>query len=139
MLSNGSVSYTHLDVYKRQRLRGIIIADTKFEFGQDESGRLYLIDEVLTPDSSRFWPADKYQPGISPVSYTHLDVYKRQSVESVRTAVPEFDPLDVETVARPALWPGQTAPPPTMPAADPERHDDESVSYTHLDVYKRQG
>ena len=49
--------------------RGIIIADTKFEFGQDEEGRLYLIDEVLTPDSSRFWPADKYQVGISPPSF----------------------------------------------------------------------
>ncbi len=43
--------------------RGIIIADTKFEFGQDEDGGLYLIDEVLTPDSSRFWPADEYAPG----------------------------------------------------------------------------
>jgi phosphoribosylaminoimidazole-succinocarboxamide synthase len=45
------------------RTRGIIIADTKFEFGQLPDGRLILIDEVLTPDSSRFWPADKYQPG----------------------------------------------------------------------------
>jgi len=43
--------------------RGIIIADTKFEFGQLEGGRLILVDEVLTPDSSRFWPADQYQPG----------------------------------------------------------------------------
>ena len=43
--------------------RGIIIADTKFEFGQDEDGKLYVIDEVLTPDSSRFWPADEYSPG----------------------------------------------------------------------------
>ena len=43
--------------------RGIIIADTKFEFGTDEGGELRLIDEVLTPDSSRFWPADRYQPG----------------------------------------------------------------------------
>ncbi len=49
--------------------RGIIIADTKFEFGQDENGNLVLIDEVLTPDSSRFWPADQYQPGISPPSF----------------------------------------------------------------------
>jgi phosphoribosylaminoimidazole-succinocarboxamide synthase len=49
--------------------RGIIIADTKFEFGLDEQGRLYLIDEVLTPDSSRFWPADQYQMGISPPSF----------------------------------------------------------------------
>ena len=49
--------------------RGIIIADTKFEFGQDEAGNLVLIDEVLTPDSSRFWPADQYRPGISPPSF----------------------------------------------------------------------
>jgi len=49
--------------------KGIIIADTKFEFGLDKSGKLYLIDEILTPDSSRFWPADQYQVGISPPSY----------------------------------------------------------------------
>lgn len=49
--------------------RGIIIADTKFEFGVDEAGRLTLIDEALTPDSSRFWPADTYQPGTSPPSF----------------------------------------------------------------------
>ena len=49
--------------------RGIIIADTKFEFGLDDDGTLYLIDEVLTPDSSRFWPADQYQTGISPPSF----------------------------------------------------------------------
>ena len=49
--------------------RGIIIADTKFEFGLDNNGQLTLIDEVLTPDSSRFWPADQYQPGISPPSF----------------------------------------------------------------------
>jgi len=49
--------------------RGIIIADTKFEFGLDTDGQLTLIDEVLTPDSSRFWPKDKYQPGSSPVSF----------------------------------------------------------------------
>lgn len=47
----------------RAREAGIIIADTKFEFGLDENGRLILIDEVLTPDSSRFWPADRYTPG----------------------------------------------------------------------------
>lgn len=51
------------------RVRGILIADTKFEFGQDASGRLYLIDEILTPDSSRFWPAEQYQVGISPPSF----------------------------------------------------------------------
>lgn len=49
--------------------RGIIIADTKFEFGLDDNNNLVLIDEVLTPDSSRFWPADQYQPGTSPVSF----------------------------------------------------------------------
>ena len=49
--------------------RGIIIADTKFEFGVDEEGRLHLIDEVLTPDSSRFWPVDGYETGISPPSF----------------------------------------------------------------------
>ncbi len=49
--------------------RGIIIADTKFEFGVDESGTLTLIDEALTPDSSRFWPADTYRPGMSPPSF----------------------------------------------------------------------
>lgn len=51
------------------RRRGIIIADTKFEFGLDERGTLTLIDEALTPDSSRFWPADSYRPGISPPSF----------------------------------------------------------------------
>jgi phosphoribosylaminoimidazole-succinocarboxamide synthase len=49
--------------------RGIIVADTKFEFGLDNNGQLTLIDEVLTPDSSRFWPKDEYQPGSSPVSF----------------------------------------------------------------------
>jgi phosphoribosylaminoimidazole-succinocarboxamide synthase len=51
------------------RRRGIIIADTKFEFGMDAAGTLTLIDEVLTPDSSRFWPADTYRPGVSPPSF----------------------------------------------------------------------
>ena len=49
--------------------RGIIIADTKFEFGVDEAGNLYLIDEALTPDSSRFWPADQYRVGSNPPSF----------------------------------------------------------------------
>jgi phosphoribosylaminoimidazole-succinocarboxamide synthase len=49
--------------------RGIIIADTKFEFGLDDHGTLHLMDEVLTPDSSRFWPTDGWQEGISPPSY----------------------------------------------------------------------
>jgi len=49
--------------------KGIIIADTKFEFGLDENGRLTLIDEILSPDSSRFWPANEYQVGTSPPSF----------------------------------------------------------------------
>jgi phosphoribosylaminoimidazole-succinocarboxamide synthase len=59
--------YTRCAEYARQR--GIIIADTKFEFGLDDSGGLVLIDEILTPDSSRFWPADSYAPGHSPESF----------------------------------------------------------------------
>jgi phosphoribosylaminoimidazole-succinocarboxamide synthase len=51
------------------KTRGIIIADTKFEFGTDENGKLILIDEILTPDSSRFWPAAEYRTGISPPSF----------------------------------------------------------------------
>jgi phosphoribosylaminoimidazole-succinocarboxamide synthase len=51
------------------RSRGIIMADTKFEFGTDDAGKLYLIDEALTPDSSRFWPADQYRVGMSPPSF----------------------------------------------------------------------
>ena len=59
--------YQHGAEYARKH--GIIIADTKFEFGLDDDGTLYLIDEVLTPDSSRFWPADQYASGISPPSF----------------------------------------------------------------------
>jgi phosphoribosylaminoimidazole-succinocarboxamide synthase len=59
--------YTECAAYAREK--GIIIADTKFEFGLDEAEELHLIDEVLTPDSSRFWPADQYQPGSSPPSF----------------------------------------------------------------------
>lgn len=62
-----------LAVYRRAaayaRNRGIIIADTKFEFGLDEDGHLFLIDEVLTPDSSRFWPVDQWRLGSSPPSF----------------------------------------------------------------------
>ena len=64
---------TALDVYRfaaeHARARNIIIADTKFEFGTDKAGKLFLIDEVLTPDSSRFWPMASYKPGISPPSF----------------------------------------------------------------------
>jgi phosphoribosylaminoimidazole-succinocarboxamide synthase len=59
--------YKEAAAYAKER--GIIIADTKFEFGTDDNGVLYLIDEALTPDSSRFWPADQYQVGISPPSF----------------------------------------------------------------------
>ncbi len=61
--------------------RGIIIADTKFEFGQDADGKLYLIDEALTPDSSRFWPADRYAPGANPPSFDKQ--YVRDWLESL--------------------------------------------------------
>lgn len=59
--------YTEASEYAATK--GIIIADTKFEFGLDEEGKLYLMDEVLTPDSSRFWPADTYKEGTSPASF----------------------------------------------------------------------
>ena len=62
-----------IEIYERAaayaRERGIIIADTKFEFGLDDEGRLYIIDEALTPDSSRFWPMDEYEVGSSPPSF----------------------------------------------------------------------
>jgi phosphoribosylaminoimidazole-succinocarboxamide synthase len=62
-----------LEIYKQSAdyalERGIIIADTKFEFGLDDQGTIHLIDEVLTPDSSRFWPASSYRPGGSPPSF----------------------------------------------------------------------
>jgi phosphoribosylaminoimidazole-succinocarboxamide synthase len=68
-----AVRDTALGLYRfaaeHARRRGIIIADTKFEFGVDGAGRLTLIDEVLTPDSSRFWPADTYREGSSPPSF----------------------------------------------------------------------
>jgi phosphoribosylaminoimidazole-succinocarboxamide synthase len=74
--------------------RGIIIADTKFEFGLDDNGVLHLMDEVLTADSSRFWPAESYVPGISPPSYDKQFV--RDYLETVTT------------------W-NKTAPPPPLP------------------------
>ncbi len=55
--------------HDRAKQAGMILADTKFEFGTDAAGKLFLIDEVLTPDSSRYWPADEYRTGISPPSY----------------------------------------------------------------------
>jgi phosphoribosylaminoimidazole-succinocarboxamide synthase len=59
--------YAHAADYAAQR--GILLADTKFEFGTDADGRLYVMDEMLTPDSSRYWPAESYEVGTSPPSY----------------------------------------------------------------------
>jgi len=74
-----------LDIYRRAaayaRQKGIIIADTKFEFGRTAAG-ITIADEVLTPDSSRFWPADKYSPGMSQQSYDKQ--YVRDYLEEIR-------------------------------------------------------
>ncbi|HIE11356.1 MAG TPA: phosphoribosylaminoimidazolesuccinocarboxamide synthase [Kiritimatiellae bacterium] len=79
--------------------KGIIIADTKFEFGRLEDGRIILIDELLTPDSSRFWPADSYQPGSAPVSFDKQFV--RDYLESTGwDKTPPAPPLPEEIVAR---------------------------------------
>ncbi|MBT9611840.1 MAG: phosphoribosylaminoimidazolesuccinocarboxamide synthase [Burkholderiales bacterium] len=79
--------------------KGIIIADTKFEFGQDDSGKLYLIDEALTPDSSRFWPADQYQPGSNPPSFDKQ--YVRDYLESIHWDKKAPAPkLPVEVIAK---------------------------------------
>ena len=86
--------YTEAAAYAKQR--GIIIADTKFEFGVDEQGVLYLIDEILTPDSSRFWPADQYRVGISPPSFDKQ--YVRDYLETLdwnKTAPGPHLPADV--------------------------------------------
>ena len=80
---------------------GIIIADTKFEFGLDENGTLTLIDEVLTPDSSRFWPADSYQPGSSPPSFDKQ--YVRDYLESIGwNKKPPAPKLPPEVIAKTA-------------------------------------
>jgi len=78
--------------------RGIIIADTKFEFGFDGDGTLLLIDEVLTPDSSRFWPADRYQPGRSQPSFDK---------QPLRDYLAELRAL--------GQWNGEAPPPPPLP------------------------
>ena len=94
--------------------RGIIIADTKFEFGFDPSGSLRLIDEVLTPDSSRFWPADRYQPGGPQPSFDKQPL--RDYLAGLKKA---------------GNWNGE-APPPPLP---PDVVNATSVRY--LDAYKR--
>ncbi|MDR2451421.1 MAG: phosphoribosylaminoimidazolesuccinocarboxamide synthase [Candidatus Accumulibacter sp.] len=79
--------------------RGILIADTKFEFGVDAAGTLHLIDEALTPDSSRFWPADSYRPGSNPPSYDKQ--YVRDYLESLGwDKKPPAPPLPAEVIAR---------------------------------------
>jgi phosphoribosylaminoimidazole-succinocarboxamide synthase len=81
------------------RARDIIIADTKFEFGTDEAGDLYLIDEVLTPDSSRFWPVASYKPGISPPSFDKQFV--RDYLESLHwNKRPPAPQLPTDVIAR---------------------------------------
>jgi phosphoribosylaminoimidazole-succinocarboxamide synthase len=89
--------YVEAAAYARER--GIIIADTKFEFGLDEHGALHLIDEALTADSSRFWPADQYRPGESPPSFDKQFV--RDYLESIawdkRPPAPRLPP---EVIAR---------------------------------------
>jgi phosphoribosylaminoimidazole-succinocarboxamide synthase len=86
--------YRESAAYARQR--GIIIADTKFEFGLDAFGKLHLIDEVLTPDSSRFWPVDRYRPGCSPPSFDKQFV--RDYLETLdwdKTAPGPYLPQDI--------------------------------------------
>ena len=86
--------YQEAAAYAKER--GIIIADTKFEFGVDANGLLHLIDEALTPDSSRFWPSDQYQVGISPPSFDKQ--YIRDYLETLdwnKTAPGPFLPKEV--------------------------------------------
>jgi phosphoribosylaminoimidazole-succinocarboxamide synthase len=100
----GSVSREH----------GIIIADTKFEFGRDADGRVILIDEVMTPDSSRFWAADVYRPGHPQPSFDKQ---------------PLRDYLDAER--RAGRWNGETPPPPLPPSVV------EATSRRYLEAYRR--
>jgi phosphoribosylaminoimidazole-succinocarboxamide synthase len=81
--------------------RGILIADTKFEFGLDAAGKLHLIDEVLTADSSRFWPADQYRVGISPPSFDKQ--YVRDYLETLDwNKKPPAPHLPAEVIAKTA-------------------------------------
>ena len=78
---------------------GMILADTKFEFGTDAAGKLVLIDEVLTPDSSRYWPADEYRVDCSPPSYDKQ--YVRDHLEAVAwDKAPPAPVLPAETIER---------------------------------------
>ena len=98
-----SIRRISLDLYRyaaeHARARDIIIADTKFEFGVDARGQLFLIDEVLTPDSSRFWPCASYRPGISPPSFDKQFV--RDYLESLHwNKQPPAPHLPPEIIAR---------------------------------------
>jgi phosphoribosylaminoimidazole-succinocarboxamide synthase len=99
---------------KSSREHGIIIADTKFEFGRDAGGRIILIDEVMTPDSSRFWAADVYQPGQPQPSFDKQ---------------PLRDYLDIER--RAGRWNGE-APPPPLPTSVVD-----ATSQRYLEAYRR--
>ena len=99
---------------KLSREQGIIIADTKFEFGRDKDGHIILIDEVMTPDSSRFWAADVYKPGQPQPSFDKQ---------------PLRDYLDVER--RAGRWNGE-APAPPLPASVVE-----ATSKRYLEAYRR--
>jgi phosphoribosylaminoimidazole-succinocarboxamide synthase len=99
---------------KISRDRGIIIADTKFEFGRDSDGRIILIDEVMTPDSSRFWAADAYRPGQPQPSFDKQ---------------PLRDYLDIER--RAGRWNGE-APAPALPAQVVD-----ATSRRYLEAYRR--
>jgi phosphoribosylaminoimidazole-succinocarboxamide synthase len=96
------------------RKQGIIIADTKFEFGRDKDGRIILIDEVMTPDSSRFWAVDVYRPGQGQPSFDKQ---------------PLRDYLDTERKA--GRWNGD-APPPPLPASVVD-----ATSHRYLEAYRR--
>jgi phosphoribosylaminoimidazole-succinocarboxamide synthase len=103
--SAAKVKQATLAIYKEcaayALTRGIIIADTKFEFGLDPKGTLTLIDEVLTPDSSRFWPADQYKPGANPPSYDKQ--YVRDYLESIGwNKKPPAPKLPAEVIAKTA-------------------------------------
>jgi phosphoribosylaminoimidazole-succinocarboxamide synthase len=94
--------------------RGIIIADTKFEFGTAPNGQLLVIDEILTPDSSRFWPADRYQPGRSQPSFDKQPL--RDYLASVR---------------RQGGWNGEPPPPPLPPEVV------QATSERYVEAYRR--
>ena len=80
--------------------KGIIIADTKFEFGLDENGNLVLADEVLTPDSSRFWPLDSYEVGKSQKSFDKQYLRDWLTANGYKNNPPESLPQDVITTTR---------------------------------------